>query len=119
MLLNMISVIVLASLSAYMFVCARFERTRQIAIVPALMSAIELYVADILSPTSYPILTAILLLLKVGMIVLGITAIQVDRNLAQKRNARRKALRKQMQYAQSPISIVPMVEAPIQTMECA
>lgn len=119
MLLNIISMVILASLSAYMFACARFECTRRIAIIPGVMSLMEMYMAGVLSNTAFPLITAFLLLCKVSIVVLGVIAIRADRTMAQKRSERRRALKRKMAFAQNPIHLLPPVQDVVNSAECA
>lgn len=119
MLLNIISMVILASLSAYMFACARFECTRRIAIIPGIMSLMEMTMAGVLSNTAFPLITAFLLLCKVAIVAIGIVAIRADRTMAQKRSERRRALKRKLAFAQNPIHMLPPVQSVADSAECA
>lgn len=106
MLINVISMILLGSLSAYMFACARFETTRRIALIPAIMCFAELCVFNLIPFMAHPVLSSILILCKVSILVIGTTAMKVDRAMSQKRCERRRVLRKQISCINHGIQVV-------------
>lgn len=95
-MLNFVSSLVLGAVALSMFARAHFEFTKTIALVPAAMAAMDLYLASVLEAGLFPMLTALLVLFRVSAVVLGVCVLREDAKLAKKREETRRRANRQI-----------------------
>ncbi|MDD2417790.1 MAG: hypothetical protein PHR24_01595 [Oscillospiraceae bacterium] len=93
MLINMLSLVAMTIAFSYMMLKAKFGRTRRLAMVPLACVAVELSVTGLLTPSLFPVLTAVLILLKGVILACCFSAMRADAAMFRRR-ARRLAARK-------------------------
>lgn len=100
MMLNLLTVVVMGGLFLYMMRKSVLASTRQLAFVPLGVCAMEIFAAGLLHPVSFPILTALLIALRLAIAGCCVLAIRRDaayaRRRARKNNAARAQLRREL-----------------------
>ncbi len=94
MIISIMSVTAFVMMSVYMLVWSNFACTRRLAIIPCVMTGAELAMFGLLSSVSNPVVTVLLLALRVVMLAVCFKAMHADRE-AQKA---RKRLRQRFHY---------------------
>lgn len=95
-MLSFISCLVLGGLALLMFARAHFEFTRTVALLPGAMAVVELYLASVLEPGMFPVVTALLLLFRVAAVALGAVVLREDARLASLREEKRRRASRQI-----------------------
>lgn len=96
MLLSLINILVMGALFVYMVSKAQFAVTRRMALIPLCVCAVEMLVFGLLQAELFPVLTAVLTVLRGVMVLCCVTAMRRDAAMARRR-ARR--LRREQQMA--------------------
>jgi hypothetical protein len=78
MFLSVLSVVLMALMFLYMFNKAHFAKTRRMALIPLGCAVIELFATGMLTPELFPVLTAVLILLRGTILVSCFFALRQD-----------------------------------------
>lgn len=108
-MLSFISSLVLGAVALTMYARARFEFTRTIALAPAVMAGLELYLANVLEIGAFPVLTVLLVAFRVAMVSLCVVTLCEDAKMAKRREEKRRRCARQTLCATHGIQ--PLVTA--------
>lgn len=106
-MLHGISATVMAVMVIYILQKGVRKETRLLALLPAGMGLIELLGVGVLTPSSYPILTIVALLMKLVVIGCCVGAVRRDMALVRARQRRRQWLKQELHKALQP-ALVPV-----------
>ena len=120
-MMNLICAALFAGIALTMICRARFERTRRVAFVLMGACVVELLAAGLLSLTAYPVLTALLIALRLALMACGVAALRADAAAARRRAERRRAFVRQWRCTQYPPVIVPSAPSVrrVESAKCA
>ncbi|MDD2362296.1 MAG: hypothetical protein PHH84_04975 [Oscillospiraceae bacterium] len=93
MFINVLSLVAMIVAFLYMMLKARYARTRRLAMVPLACAVVELSVTGLLTPSLFPALTAVLIILKGIILSCCFFAMRADKAMFRRR-ARRLAYRR-------------------------
>lgn len=103
MILNVLTVAVMGGLFVYMMRKSVLASTRQLAFVPLGVCAVEMFATGLLHPVSFPVLTVLLIVLRLVIAGCCVLAIRRDaayaRRRTRKNNAVRAELRRELVHA--------------------
>lgn len=110
----------LGSVAILMFARARFEFTKTVALVPAMMAGIELFFAGVLEPAMFPVMTVLLTAFRAAMIGFGLFVLHEDAKMAARREEKRRRCARQVLCATHGIEPVRTVkETTVRVSEAA
>lgn len=107
MVLSILSIAAMGGMFLYMWCRARFGITRRVALVPLMTCAVEMLAAGLLSVTTFPVLTAVLVLLRLVILGCCVGAMHHDRVMANRRETRKQQFQRQLRCAQHTLTAVP------------
>lgn len=107
MLLSLLSAVSMAAMFVYMVCCAKMPETRRLLWLPAAGCVVELLAAGMLSVTRFPLMTALLVLLRLALLGCCAAAMRRDAAMARARQRRRALLARQLHAALNPLHEVP------------
>ncbi len=85
MLLSIFTVVLMAGMFLWMINRAKLGRTRRMALIPLACAVIELLCAGVLTPSLFPVLTAVLVALRLIILACCIGALKADAAQAARR----------------------------------
>lgn len=89
MAISLVSIVAMVGVFLWMIHKAKLASTRRMALLPLCCAAMEVLAAGILSPSSFPLLTVILIAMRTVILVCCVCAVRRDRILADRRSRRR------------------------------
>ena len=104
MILSLCSIAAMAGLFLYMFNKAKFARTRRMALLPLAGGVMEGIAAGALTPGLFPVLTAVLVVLRLTILLCCAGAMRQDAAMA----CRRSRIRRRMAAEMARESIVTL-----------
>ena len=94
MILSLCSIAAMAGMFLYMFNKAKFARTRRMALLPLAGAVMEGIAAGALTPGLFPVLTAVLVVLRLTILLCCAGAMRQDAAMARRRSRIRRRCRK-------------------------
>lgn len=107
MIISYITAIIMAMACGYMVFAAKMPGTKKVAIVPAMSCAVELWIADVIAPAEYPMLTVLLVLLRAALLGTCVYAMRRDAAAVRAKARRRERLKRELFVALNPIHEIP------------
>lgn len=111
MTLSLLSAVAMAAMFVYMVCNAKMRETRRMLWIPAASCVMELLAAGMLSAVNFPVLTALLVLLRLAMLGCCAVAMRRDAAMVRARARRRARLAQQLHAALNPLHEVPTATA--------
>lgn len=96
MLLSLCSIVAMAGMFLYMFHKAKFARTRRMALLPLAGAVMEGIAAGALTPGLFPVLTAVLVILRLAILLCCAGALRQDAAMARRRSRIRRRMAAEM-----------------------
>ena len=93
MVLSMISAVLMGGMFLVMINKAKFARTRRMALIPLACAGMELLLTGVLTPGLFPVMTGVLIFLRVTILVCCVGALRQDTAMVKRRSRRLAALR--------------------------
>ncbi len=116
---SMINVAVMVLLFAYMVLKAQRAETRRLAMVPLGVAAVELLVSGLLTASMHPVLTAILVAMRLVILGCCVAAMRRDAALARSRARRRIRKKRAATLALRELQAHPIVPTASHSARCA
>lgn len=111
MALSLMSAVAMAAIFVYMVCHAKMRETRRMMWIPAASCVLELMAAGMLSVTRFPVLTVVLVLLRLALITCCTAAMRRDAAMVRSRARRRAILARQLHAALHPLhEVEPKVQ---------
>lgn len=114
MLLSLMSAAAMAAMFVYMLCRAKMAETRRMLWLPAASCGMELMSMGLLSVTTFPWLTVLLVMLRLSLLGCCAVAMRRDAAMVRARRRRRARLARELHLALNPLHEVPAgrVKAP-------
>ncbi len=113
MVLSLISIAAMGGMFLYMWSRAKFAATRRVALVPLMTCGVEMFAAGLLSVTTFPVLTAVLVLLRLVILGCCVGAMHHDKVMACRRETRKQQFVRRLRCAEHTLTAVePSRRAP-------
>lgn len=106
-MLNMMFALLMAGMFVYMLLRAKMPETRQLLWVPAGTCFVELMTAGLLSVTTFPVVTLLLMALRLSLFGFCVLAMKRDAALARAKKQKRARLKRQLRAALNPLHEIP------------
>lgn len=107
MFLSIVSVAAMALTAVYMVLHAKGEEARRLVWVPIAACGVELLAMGVLTPSLFPVLTAVLIGLRLCLLGICGVAMRRDAAAARARRRRRERLARELHAALHPLHEVP------------
>lgn len=107
MLLNIIVALGMAVLAVYMMGKGTLCQTRRMAWIPLAVCGMELLTAGLLTPADFPVLTVLLVLLRLTIAGCCAAALRYDAAAARAKRRRRERLSRELRTALHPLHALP------------
>lgn len=111
MLLSLLSIVAMAVMFVYMACHAKMKETRRMLWVPAASCGMELLAMGMLSATNFPLLTALLVVLRLALLGCCAAAMRRDAAMVRARARRRAKLARELHAALNPLHEIPAAHA--------
>lgn len=111
MTLSLLSAVAMAVMFVYMACRAKMSETRRMLWIPAASCALELMAAGLLSVTHFPLLTALLVVLRLALLGCCAAAVRRDAAMVRARARRRARLARELHAALHPLHAVSVASA--------
>jgi len=112
-MLNMVFALLMAGMFVYMLVRAKMPETRQLLWLPVATCAVELMTAGLLSVTKFPVVTLLLMGLRLSLFGFCVLVMKRDAALARARRQKRAQLKRRLHAALNPLHEIPAGAAAI------
>ena len=106
-MLNMVFALLMAGMFVFMLVRAKMPETRQLLWLPAATCAVELMTTGLLSVTKFPMITLLLMALRVSLFGFCVLVMKRDAALARARRQKRAQLKRRLHAALNPLHEIP------------
>lgn len=106
MIFNCISALIMAALALYMVKRGTRRDTRLMAWIPAGVCGMELLSVGVLTPSAFPLLTVVLVLLRLTIAVSCVAALRHDAAVARAKQRRRERLNRELRTALHPLYVL-------------
>lgn len=103
MILNLIFAVLMAATFLYMLCRARMSEARRLVWLPAASCLVELLTLGVLAPTAHPLITLLLVALRLTMLGICTVAMRRDAAMVRARQRRRARLARELHAALNPL----------------
>ncbi len=104
---NMVFALLMAGTFVYMLLRAKMPQTRQLLWLPACTCAVELMTAGLLSVAKFPVVTMLLMMLRLSLFGFCVLVMKRDTALARARRQKRAQLKRRLHAALNPLHEIP------------
>lgn len=107
MIFNLLFALLMAGMFLYMLCRSKMSETRAFLWLPAGACLVELLTVGMLSVTHFPVLTAVLVVLRLSLFGLCVVVMKRDAALARARKQKRDRLKRELHAALNPLHEIP------------